>query len=218
MTDGRRDDFDLAPLEAALAPYGVRIAARRIRAGDEEAFGQAASGAVPDDVARRRSSGAARLAARRILSGLGLDPFAPLSRSSSGAPVWPDGIAGSLAHDEDFAVAVVARRGALVGLGVDIEPAAPLPSDLVDFVLTDAERRETADDGVGRRSVFAAKEAVYKAIHPLDGTPLEYADIEIRLSEGTAILRDGRRLRLLTLRGERLIAVALAFGTRAAVG
>ncbi len=78
-------------------------------------------------------------------------------------------------------------------------------------MLNAIERRETKGDGVTQRLVFVAKEAVYKAIHPLDGTPLEYADIEITLGEGRATLRDGRRLQLVTLAGERLVAVALAW-------
>ena len=67
----------------------------------------------------------------------------------------------------------------------------------------------TVGDGVARRLVFVAKEAVYKAIHPLDGTPLDFPDIEIRLAEKAATLRDGRRLRLIPLAGERLVVVAL---------
>lgn len=110
-------------------------------------------------------------------------------------------------------MAAAARRGRLVGLGVDIEPPEPLPADLVDLVLSAAERQEAKGDGVAQRLVFAAKEAVYKAIHPLDGTPLEYADIEVALKEGRATLNDGRMLRLLTFAGERLVAVALAFGS-----
>ena len=39
------------------------------------------------------------------------------------------------------------------------------------------------------RLIFAGKEAVYKAIHPLDGTPLDFPDIESRLAEKTAALR-----------------------------
>ena len=156
-------------------------------------------------------SGAARIAARALLGELGADPSAPLRRRASGAPDWPEGILGSLAHDADVAVAAVALRGRLAGLGIDVEPPEPLPDDVVGFALSDAERRATAGDGVSRRLVFAAKEAVYKAIHPLDGSPLEYADIEIGLADGVATLADGRRLTILSMIGERLIAAALAF-------
>jgi 4'-phosphopantetheinyl transferase EntD len=205
------EGFDCAPLSAALAPLGVLVGVRRIRPGDEAAFADPGLGR-PASLMRRRASGAARIVARDLLRELDADPAAPLPRSPSGAPAWPAGIIGSLAHDDDFAAAAVARRGLIIGLGVDVEPAEPLPADLVDLVLNAAERREAKGDRVKQRLVFVAKEAVYKAIHPLDGTPLEYADIEVRIGEGGATLKDGRRLRLVTLAGERLVAVALAWG------
>jgi 4'-phosphopantetheinyl transferase EntD len=208
MTHGRRDGFDLAPLGAALKDHAALIGARRIQPGDEAAApGPHASGAA--SAMRRRASGAARIVARTLLAELGSDVNTPLPRGASGAPLWPAGIVGSLAHDEAFAVAVAARAGPLLGLGVDIEPAEPLPADLVDHVLLPSEQRETEGGGVAQRLVFACKEAVYKAIHPLDGSPLEYPDIEVSLGEGAARLTDGRRLTLLTLEGERLVAVAL---------
>ena len=207
MDPEARENLDLTPLSAALRPHGVLVGARRIRPGDEAAAAVLVSG----QIARRRASGAARIAARILLGELGADPSAPLPRAPSGAPCWPNGVVGSLAHDEEFAVAAAARRGRLLGLGIDVEPAEPLPEDIVDLVLLEAEQRETAGDRVAQRLVFVAKEAVYKAIHPLDGTPLDFSDIEVRLAEGQASLRDGRRLELILFAGERLIAVALAF-------
>jgi 4'-phosphopantetheinyl transferase EntD len=211
MAEGaERDGFDCAPLRAVLGPLGVLVGARRIGPGDERAFvGPGLSRAA--NLARRRASGAARIVVRDLLRVLGADATVPLPRSPSGAPAWPEGVIGSLAHDDDFAVAAVARRGLIIGVGVDVEPAEPLPADLVDLVLNAAERRETKGDRVNQRLVFVAKEAVYKAIHPLDGTPLEYADIEIALGEGRATLKDGRRLQLVTSARERLVAVALAW-------
>ncbi|HKN29667.1 MAG TPA: 4'-phosphopantetheinyl transferase superfamily protein [Roseiarcus sp.] len=201
-----RDDFDLTALRAELAAYGALVTARRIRLGDEAAFADPRPEAR---VERRRASGAARIAARALLDELGADGSAPLPRSPSGAPLWPAGIVGSLAHDEAFALAAAARRGRLVGLGVDVEPAEALPEEVIDMVLSGAERRATGGDGVAQRLVFVAKEAVYKAINPLDGSWLDFADIEVGLAEGTATLRDGRRLRIIPFAGERLVAVAL---------
>jgi 4'-phosphopantetheinyl transferase EntD len=202
---GAAEDLALAPLEAELALYGVLVRARRIRPGDETAFADLRPGAR---IERRCASGAARIAARLLLAQFGADRSALLPSSPSGAPLWPDGVIGSLAHDDTFAVAAVARRGRLIGLGVDIEPAEPLPEDVVDLVLGDAEQRETENDGVARRLVFAAKEAVYKATHPLDGLWLDFPDVEVRLADRTAALRDGRRLRLVPFAGARLIVVA----------
>jgi len=206
---------ELASLRAAVARFGVVIDARRIEPGDEAAFVDPDAAATAANLPRRRASGAARIIARRLLNELGSDAAAALWRSPSGAPLWPTGIAGSLAHDDEWAVAAAALRTGLAehslkGLGVDIEPAVTLPADLVAYVLSDEERRRTGGDGVIGRLIFACKEAVYKAIHPLDGSPLEYDDIEIRLDDSMATLRDGRSLRLFTGGGARLVAVALA--------
>lgn len=210
--EGDPDDggLDLAALRSVLSPLGVRIGARRIRAGDEAAFvgpGATASGA---NLARRRASGAARIAARRVLAALGSDASAPLPRLPSGAPLWPADVVGSLAHDDEFAVAAAALKRDAGALGVDVEPAEPLPADILDLALSARERRGVENDPVRARLIFCAKEAVYKAINALDGSPLEYDDIEIRLADGTAVLRDGRSPRLFVEAGERLLVVALA--------
>jgi 4'-phosphopantetheinyl transferase EntD len=201
------EGLDLAPLRMSLSRHGILVGARRIRPGDEAASPDPAGPSTPSTLSRRRASGAARIAARALLRELDSDADAALPRSRSGAPLWPEGIVGALAHDDAFAVAAAARRADIAGLGVDVEPAEPLPDDLVDHVLADAERRMTAD-GVTRRLLFVCKEAVYKAIHPIDGTPLEFLDIAIEPDIRAALLRDGRRLRLEALSGLRLVAVA----------
>src|SRR5271166_4373185 len=155
MGEEPRGDLDLAPLSASLHQYGVLIGARRIRPGDEAAASHSMRAGAAS-LERRRASGAARIVARRLLAELGWDADAPLMRDPSGAPVWPPGIVGSLAHDEEFAVAAAARAGRVVGLGVDVEPAELLPADLVNLVLLPVERKETRDDGDGRRLHLAA--------------------------------------------------------------
>ena len=209
MGGERRGDLDLAPLSASLHDYHVLIGARRIQPGDEAAASHWLKAGTAS-LASRQASGAARIVARSLLAKLGSDADAPLIRGPSGAPVWPPGIVGSLAHDEEFAVAAVARAGGLIGLGVDVEPAEPLPPDLVNLVLLPVEQKETPDESVKQRLIFVCKEAVYKAVNPLDGSLLEYADIETRLQEASARLRDGRQLRLATLATGRLVAAALA--------
>jgi len=145
---------------------------------------------MASNLLRRRASGAARIVARRFLGELGGNASAPLPRSPSGASFWPEGIVGSLAHDDEFAVAVVARRSDIARLGIDIKFAEPLPSDLVDRVLSVGQKRLTKNDRAMSRLIFPSKEAVYKASYALDGSPFEYNDIEIRLAEATAILRN----------------------------
>jgi 4'-phosphopantetheinyl transferase EntD len=182
-----------------------RIATRRIAPGDEAAF--------PDPgepLARRRASGAARLAAREALAALGGPADAPLARGARGFPLWPEGFVGSLAHDDALAVAAVARRAGVAALGVDVEPVLPLPRDVAEIALGADERRAALRDPALARAIFSAKEAVYKAINPLDGSALEYEDIAVDLTGRVARLADGRALRLEISRGERWIVVAFA--------
>lgn len=68
---------------------------------------------------------------------------------------------GSIAHGGTVAVAVVARRGPLRGLGVDIEPAHAVTPDLAGTILDPKEH------GLDPTEVFVIKEAVYKAQFPL---------------------------------------------------
>jgi 4'-phosphopantetheinyl transferase EntD len=198
-----RGDFEA--LAGRLAALGVCIAARRIAPGDEAAFPEPG-----ESLLRRRASGAARLAARACLAALGGPADAPLPRGAGRFPLWPQGFVGSLAHDAETAVAVAARAENFAGLGVDVEPAEPLPPDVAEIALLASERPALARDPARGRAIFAAKEAVYKALNPLDGSAPEYEDIEIDLDAGRARLSDGRALRLEAARGAHWIVVALS--------
>jgi 4'-phosphopantetheinyl transferase EntD len=102
------------------------------------------------------------------------------------APVWPDGVVGSITHCSGFAGAAVARRGAVRGVGVDAELGDPLDPELVDLVCTVEERIRLAQlpglpPNGWAKVVFSAKEAVYKCLSSHTRTPLDFADVEITL-------------------------------------
>jgi 4'-phosphopantetheinyl transferase EntD len=192
---------------AALSSEQILVDARPISAGDETALlPEEAASIASQAMHARRASGAARIVARALLGRLGFHDCA-IPKSSSGAPRWPDGIVGSLAHDDEVAAAAVAFSRDIAALGIDIEPAQQLPSELRDLVLTQRERAQ-ADDGFGGRVVFAVKEAVYKAIAALDGTLLDYQDIETDLATYRARIADGRCLALRYSMAPRLIVLA----------
>lgn len=192
----------------ALAPPGVLIACRMIAPGDEDAL-------LADELARfrgratrvRRQSGAARITARKLLASLGLDSAA-ISQHESGAPVWPSGIVGSLAHDGQVAVAAIARAVELDALGIDVEPAEPLPADIVDIVTTAAERSRYPSAVIESRVLFAVKEAIYKALNPTDGLFLDFHDIEIDLDAGRGRTRQGRDIDIAVITSPRIVAIA----------
>jgi len=198
---------------ASLAPPGLLIGHRMISPGDEDALLDAEAASIASSVvAVRRASGAARIVARELLTQLGHTGVA-VPRGASGAPVWPAGIVGSLAHDDGVAIAAVALRRDFASVGIDVDTALPLPTEMLSLVPTPQERRGLADNPLGGKLLFAAKEAVYKAVYPLDRTFLEFHDIEVDLAAGRAVTRTGRVLALRTSVSSHV--VALAFSTQA---
>jgi len=177
---------------ASIVPAGISVDHRLICSGDEHGLLSEESAAFANSVLKRRqASGAARTVARELLERLGCEATA-LPKSISGAPIWPDGFIGSLAHDFRVAIATVGRRCDVRALGIDIEPAELLPHDLLDIVATPREREKIEDDPCGGRLLFAAKEAVYKAVNPIDHTFLGHHDIEIDLVNRQATVCNGR--------------------------
>lgn len=207
MADG---GLDLTRFRRELGREGVAIGAKRIEARDEWALLPEEAASVGGGPARRRASGAARLVARGLLRGLGFGAAVPIPRAPGGAPIWPAKAVGSLSHDDVYAVAAVAPMARVASLGIDVEPALALPEDLFDLVLGPDGRRHVEGDATLARLVFCAKEAVYKAIYALDGTMLEFGDIEVSLADERALLRDSRQIQVRAWRGAALVAVAFA--------
>jgi 4'-phosphopantetheinyl transferase EntD len=101
------------------------------------------------------------------------------------APIWPDGVVGSITHTGDFAAAAVAWAADIAGLGIDseqiLDPAAA--RDIADICMVDEATLFKAAHG---RSfcefctfVFSAKEAVFKCLFPLTRKFLEFSDVRI---------------------------------------
>jgi 4'-phosphopantetheinyl transferase EntD len=188
-------NLDLQRAIDRMAVPGILVAHRVIASGDELALLPEELPAFSTSVTKvRRASGAARIVARELLRKLGLTEQ-PVPKSSSGAPVWPRGIVGSLAHDSEIALAAIARRHEFLSLGVDVEPAEALEPDLLGLIASASERDQIRDDPCNARLLFAVKEAVYKAVHPLDGVFLEHHDVEVDLASRTARVRNGRLVR-----------------------
>lgn len=198
---------------AAIAPSGVRIGCRLIREGDEAHLLPGEALSIPArQPAMRRASGAARWIAHGLLADIGFNDFAIL-RTPSGAPVWPEGMTGSFAHDDEMAVAAVAPVSHIRSLGIDVEPAQPLPEDLVALVATHADVTDAVDRDLAGRILFSAKEAVYKAVYPLDRRILGYEDIAVDLKAGFATTATGRRARLAYCVAPRVVVLAFVIAS-----
>src|SRR5215510_10019530 len=177
---------------ASIVPAGISVDHRLICPGDEYGLLSEEFAAFANSVLKRRqASGAVRTVARELLERLGCAEKA-LPKSISGSPIWPNGFIGSLAHDSRVAIATVGKRCNVRALGIDVEPAELLPHDLLDIVATPREREKIEDDPCAGRLLFAAKEAVYKAVNPIDHTFLGHQDIEIDLVYRKAMVCNGR--------------------------
>ncbi|MER7757918.1 4'-phosphopantetheinyl transferase superfamily protein [Kitasatospora sp. NPDC097643] len=133
---------------------------------------------------RRRQFTAARTLARRTLAALGHPPV-PLLPGPGGAPGWPVGIAGSITHCDGYTACATARTTRLASLGIDAEPAEPLPRGVLALTASEAELGRLEALPAGQvpwdRLLFSAKEATYKAWFPLDPRWTGLATIEVEL-------------------------------------
>jgi 4'-phosphopantetheinyl transferase EntD len=177
----------------------------------EECFGDPPGGVLfPEEekviahavAARRRDYTTVRSCARACLARLGYPPV-PILTGVGGAPMWPDGIRGSMTHCAGYAAAAVGTTPRISTIGIDAEPDAPLPDGVLNVVATQTEqcrlpvmRPETVegrdstdsariatqrmpDSPNWDRLLFSAKEAVYKAWFPLVGGWLDPQETEI---------------------------------------
>lgn len=141
-----------------------------------------------------------RACARQALHQLGLEAVG-IPVGTSREPLWPTGIVGSISHAGTAAAAAVARAGStIVNLGLDLEPDEPLDAELVAQVCRPAEiarlAMSDADPARAARHVFVMKEAVYKALWPVQRRFLEFTDVEVHSGSrpGTfgVTIHDGR--------------------------
>jgi 4'-phosphopantetheinyl transferase EntD len=191
----------------ALAVPGVIISHRLITEGDERALLPEESESLARSVVKvRRASGAARIVARELLAQLGYANKS-LPKSTSGAPIWPEGTIGSLAHDSHAALAAVGKRSNIAALGIDIEPLEILPFDL-NLIATPRERLNLGADPYVGRLLFTAKEAVYKAVHPLHKIFLDHHDVEVDFNHRKATVRGGHIVDLRFCISTHIITVA----------
>ena len=142
---------------------------------------------------RKAEFGDARWCAHQALSQLGRDKGEPILRGERGMPLWPSSVSGSLTHTDGFRAAVVAPRLLVRSMGLDAEPAEPLPKDVLGSIarvgeLPQLKRLEDMGIECADRLLFCAKDATYKAWFPLTHRWLgfEQAEIDLR-DDGTFV-------------------------------
>lgn len=190
------------------APPGLQIGTRVIEDDDASHLLAVERASITARHAHQlRQSGAARAVAHALLRDLdAIDISIP--RAKSGAPVWPAGFCGSLAHDDTIAVAAVARSTLFQSVGIDVEPTAALPNGVELIVKTPSDRIAFPLTDISVRILFCAKEAVFKAVFPLDGKVLGFDEVLVDLERGLARTPGRSGIRVHTEIGTHILALA----------
>lgn len=207
MLHGNQNTF-WAPIDS-LKIFSSAVAAYSIRL-NPEAMSEAAVAEwaieLPESLAkaalkRRAHFLAGRYCARGALKLAGASQDV-LSREipslDDRSPVWPQGWTGSITHTDTHAAAVVAPVTALRSIGIDaeslIEPR--VASEIRRKLLNPSEEAFHKVDSLDPASlqrfmsvVFAAKESLFKALHPLAKTFFGFHDAELEIDLGGGVFR-----------------------------
>ncbi|HEY3016563.1 MAG TPA: 4'-phosphopantetheinyl transferase superfamily protein [Nocardioides sp.] len=151
----------------------------------------AVAGAVPE---RRAEFATVRACAREALAELGVEP-APVLPDENRAPRWPAGVVGAMTHCQGYRAAAVARADVVLTLGIDAEPNAALPPDVIDLVARPEDLTGLPELPAGwgiswERLLFSAKESVFKAWYPVRREWLDFQEASVRFRpDGTFEVR-----------------------------
>jgi 4'-phosphopantetheinyl transferase EntD len=167
---------------AALLPPGTAVAAAPVAVAGLAPLLPAEAAAAQSMVSRRRQEFAAgRACARQALASLGLPPQA-LPVAGDRSAIWPPGTCGSITHAGDWAAAAAAPVARLAGLGIDLEDCAPLDGDLVARLCRPEELARPPPDlppALWSRTVFSAKESVYKCVRARVGRFIDFDEVQV---------------------------------------
>jgi 4'-phosphopantetheinyl transferase EntD len=182
----------LSNILAALLPAHVIGGTEEIESGNQAMLSAAELAAMPEAVVgRQRASGSARAIARRLLAKMGC-PGADILRLPNGAPGWPPGFIGSLAHEKLMAAAAIARSTEFGGIGIDVEAPEPLDDEVIQLVASRSEQQQFCRCPIDGKLLFSIKEAIFKAVNPADRVFLEFHDVMVDGDAMTAETRYGR--------------------------
>jgi 4'-phosphopantetheinyl transferase EntD len=134
---------------------------------------------------RRREFLAGRRLSRRALEELNF-PAGAIPRRPDRSPAWPPGVVGSISHSTFLCGAAVARRGPILGIGLDVEEGRALPAAAWADVFTHGETTALSRVDPRHRQrrallLFSAKESVFKCVQGVLPGWLDFVAVEISL-------------------------------------
>ena len=178
-------EAELGAALARLIPTGVQCGVRRLTDGEPLLFPSELETVAAARPARIREYAAGRALLRELCGHNTAIPTGP-----DGAPRMPAGWICSLAHDNEFVIAVVTDDPAVAALGLDLEPIAALDQADVSIIVRPDESLEPL---LG----LTIKEAVYKAWRASQTRMLEHHDVRVtargKHSFDAVVLPEGQR-------------------------
>jgi len=128
-----------------------------------------------------------RICARESLAALGF-PDQSIPMGTNREPIWPVDVVGSISHCGPVAAAATARRNDLGGLGIDLELAEPLDTEILPLICLPFEQnwlQHTDDPLQWAKLIFSAKESIFKSIWPILRHFVDFQDIGIQINIDT---------------------------------
>lgn len=162
----------------------VVVLSAPVDAAHVQTLGEREAALIARAVPKRQNEFAtARTLARDALARFGVNDFEIL-HDGMRAPIWAEGIAGSLSHCRKRAFAAVGRRAEVGTVGIDAEDRPGLSTELWSHVLLGVERAAVESLPPDEREraalvIFSAKESLYKAQYPRSGLFMDFVDLQI---------------------------------------
>jgi 4'-phosphopantetheinyl transferase EntD len=135
---------------------------------------------------RQREIAAGRVLAHRLMERAGY-VIGPVMQHATGAPLWPKGLCGSIAHSNNTIAVALAPISSMRSVGIDIEDGRDL-GDAVSDVTNEDEVRAMMDHGLASeaagasRLLFSAKEALFKCQSVITGdVDLSFGEIRLQM-------------------------------------
>lgn len=137
-----------------------------------------------------------RACARTALRAAGANGPLPVGVGEWGAPTWPPGFVGSIAHTSRIAWAAAASTSSVHSIGIDVEeiPDGRALHAAAAVAIDAREAPVVGSSPIAIVTAFSAKESLLKCLAPIVGERFDFTDARI------VILDPRGRFRLVVLR------------------
>ena len=136
------------------------------------------------------------------LASMGADA-ATIPTADNGAPVWPQGIVGSITHTRKSCIVALSEEPGFSAVGIDLEMAGGVTADVHADIMSDSERQFVGTDRLLPTVMFSAKESFFKLCRPRHY--IDFLAVEVAI--------DGNNLSVTPLSSGEASAFAPAHGT-----